>query len=282
MSMAHPDPRAARESVRARFARLVARPDADIGLADGALLIAASDRPELEPTPTIERLNVLADRTRPRLDGGDAEATAIDRLHDVLYRELGFRGPTAAEFGEAANSLLDRVVERRIGLPILLAIVELEVAGRLGLTLQGIGLPGHFIVGRNDGSLYDPAGGGRLLTRDDCQVLLRRSLGPGVLFHAGMVRPSSRREILARVLRNLRAVRLAERDWLAAFAIIDLLAVVEPTDPDHGRDLGLLLGRMGQFSEGIRRLSAYLDERPDGHDADDVQTVIEIFRGRRN
>ncbi len=61
-----------------------------------------------------------------------------------------------------------------------------------------------------------------------------------------------------------------------------MLAIIEPTDPDHGRDRGLLLGRMGRFSEGIRLLSAYLDERPDGTDIDDVQSVIEIFRGRRN
>jgi regulator of sirC expression with transglutaminase-like and TPR domain len=273
---------AARLANRARFARLVARPDPEIDLAVGALLIAADDRPDLEPEATLERLDRLAERVRARLDRGDADGTAIDRLHDVLYREAGFRGPTAAEQAGAANSLIDRVVERRIGLPISLAIVELEVAWRVGLNLTGIGLPGHFIVGGADGALYDPAGGGRSLTRDDCQALLRRSLGPGVLFHAGMVRPVTRREILARVLRNLRTVRLADRDWPAALGVIDLLAVIEPTDPDHGRDRGLLLGRMGRFSEAIRLLSAYLEERTDGPDAVDVRTVIEIFRGRRN
>jgi regulator of sirC expression with transglutaminase-like and TPR domain len=271
-----------RAANRARFARLVARPDPEIDLLAGALMIAADDRPDLPPDATVDAVGLLVERVRARLDLRDDETAGIDRVHDVLYREVGFRGPTAAEHGDAANSLIDRVVERRIGLPISLAIVELEVGWRLGLPLAGIGLPGHFIVGGPDGALYDPAAGGRTLTRDDCQVLLRRSLGPGILFHAGMVRPVTRREILARVLRNLRVARLAERDWPAAVGVIDLLAVLEPTDPDHGRDRGLLLGRMGRFSEGIRLLSAYLDERPDGSDAADVAAVVEIFRGRRN
>jgi regulator of sirC expression with transglutaminase-like and TPR domain len=97
-----------------------------------------------------------------------------------------------------------------------------------------------------------------------------------------MIRSVPRREILARVLRNLRAVRLAERDWPAALGVLELLAIVEPTDPDHGRDRGLLLGRMGRFSEGVRLLSAYLEERPDAIDGNDVEAVIAIFRGRRN
>ena len=173
-------------------------------------------------------------------------------------------------------------MRRRVGLPISLAIVELEVAARLGLTLAGIGLPGHFIVGGPDGLLIDPADGGRSLTRDDCQALIRRAIGDGVLFHASMLRPSGRREILARVLRNLRAARLARRDWPAAVDAIDLLLVLEPTDPEHGRDRGLLLGRMGRFGEAVTALRLYLEERPDAHDVPDVRQVLGIFAGRRN
>jgi regulator of sirC expression with transglutaminase-like and TPR domain len=271
----------ARAANLARFARLTARPESDIDLAQGALLIAAHGRPELRSEPTLDALEALAERTRIRLDRGDTRGTVLDRLHDVLYAEARFRGPTAAEYHDADNSLLDRVVERRIGLPISLAIVALEVGWRVGLSLHGVGLPGHFLVGAVDGTLVDPTNGQRL-TPDDCQALLRRALGDRILFHSSMLRPSGRREILARVLRNLRSVRLAERDWPAALGIVDLLAVVEPVNPDHGRDRGVLLGRMGRFSEAIVLLSRYLDERPDESDADDVRQVIGIFRGRRN
>ena len=273
---------AVRAANRARFARLIAQPEADIDLARGALAIAADGRAEVEPGVTLAALDGLAERVRIRLDVGDAETHVIDRLQDVLFRESGFRGPTAAEYHDPRASLLDVVVARRIGLPISLAIVELEVAWRIGLGLVGIGLPGHFIVGAPGGVILDPAADGRRLTPDDCQALLRRSIGDGILFHSGMLRPSGKREILARVLRNLRSAHLAARDWLAALGAVELLMIIEPTDPDHGRDRGLLLGRVGRFNEAVAALGRYLQERPDGHDVADVRQVLGIFAGRRN
>jgi len=272
----------ARIANRARFARLVAQPDPEIELAEGALTIAAHGRPSVDPEAARATLDLLAERVRIRLDAGDPADLVVTRLHDVLFRETGFRAPTAAEFGDPRNSLFDAVLARRVGLPISLAIVELEVAWRIGLGLTGIGLPGHFIIGGPGGQLFDPAGDGRRLTRDDCQALMRRAIGDGILLHTGMLRPTSRRDILKRVLRNLRAARLGQRDWPAALDAIDLLLVLDPTDPDHGRDRGLLLGRMGRFVEAVAALSRYLDERPDASDVDDVRQVIGIFGGRLN
>jgi regulator of sirC expression with transglutaminase-like and TPR domain len=271
-----------RETTRARFARIVARPDPDIDLATAALIVAGYGRPPIDERAVLRRLDQLADRVRLRIDAGDPDEVVAARLHDVLYREAGLRGPTAAEYGEPANSQLDRVLERRVGLPITLAVVELEVAWRVGLALSGVGLPGHFIVGGEDGSLFDPADGGRPLTPDDCQALIRRSVGDGVLLHAGMLRPVGRRQILGRMLRNLRTAHLARRDWPAAVDAIELLLVLEPTDPEHGRDRGLLLGRMGRFTEALVALRRYLEERPDAHDVRDVRQVLGIFAGRLN
>jgi regulator of sirC expression with transglutaminase-like and TPR domain len=273
---------ATRASTQARFARIVATPEADLDLALGALVIASDGRPEVTSEPTLAILDSLAERVRLRVDLGDSPEVMVERLHDVLYRETRFRSPTAAEFHDPRNSLLDLVAWRRIGLPISLAIVELEVAGRIGLPMHGIGLPGHFIVGTRDGTLLDPAADGRRLRPDDCQALIRRAVGEGVLFHAGMLRPASKREILTRVLRNLRSAHLAARDWPSALGAVELLAVVEPLDPEHGRDRGLLLGRMGRFGDALTALKRYLDERPDGHDAADVRQVMGIFAGRRN
>ncbi len=273
---------APRAANRARFGRLIARPEAEIDLALGAVLIAADGRPELDPAATFAILDALAERVRLRLDVGDAQTHVLDRLHDVLYRETGFRAPTAAEFHDPRNSLLDLVAWRRIGLPISLAIVELEVAWRIGLPLTGIGLPGHFIVGAPGGILIDPAGDGRRLTPDDCQALIRRSGGDGILFHSRMLRPTGKRETLTRVLRNLRSANLAARDWPAALGSVEMLAVVEPVEPDHGRDRGLLLGRMGRFGDAVAALGRYLEERPDSDDVGDVRQVMGIFAGRRN
>jgi regulator of sirC expression with transglutaminase-like and TPR domain len=272
----------ARAASLARFARLVARPEPEIDLARGAAIIAGHGREALDEDALLGRLDAHAELVRLRLDAGDPPEIGAARLHDVLYRELGYRPPTAAEFSDPANSLLDRVLDRRIGLPISLAVVEIETARRFGLTLTGIGLPGHFIVGGPEGALFDPADRGRSLTPDDCQALIRRSIGEGILLNAGMLRPTGARQILARILRNLRAAHLARRDWPAAVDAIDLLLVLEPTDPEHGRDRGLLLGRMGRFGEAIVALRRYLDERPDAHDVPDVRQVLGIFAGRLN
>ena len=147
----------ARVATRARFARLVAQPEPSIDLAVAALVIAGHGRAAPDERSVLDHLDALAERVRIRLDAGDPTDRIVDRLHDVLYREIGYRGPTAAEYADPANSLLDAVVARRIGLPISLAIVELETAWRIGLPLVGIGLPGHFVVGGPDGLLATPS-----------------------------------------------------------------------------------------------------------------------------
>jgi len=272
----------ARAANRARFARLVARPDADIDLAIGSLCIAADGRPDLDFDPTLRGLELLTDRVRARLDRGDSTEVAIARLHGVLYGEFAFRGPRAAEYHDIRNSQLDLVMTRHVGLPISLAVIELEIGWRLGIRLHGVGMPGHFIVQAPNGTLIDPADGGRSLTPDDCQALIRQAVGDRILFHPRLLRPVGRREILARMLRNIRGLHLSERNWPAALGTVELLSVVEPTEPDHGRDRALLLGRMGRFTEAIGGLDHYLGERPDAPDEDDVRQVMAIFRGRRN
>jgi regulator of sirC expression with transglutaminase-like and TPR domain len=272
----------ARAANRARFARLVARPDAEVDLAASALCIAADGRPGLDFDPTLRALDGLTNRVRARLDRGDPADVVLATVHGVLYTETGFRGPRAAEYHDVRNSQLDRVIERHMGLPISLAVIELEVGWRLGLRLQGVGLPGHFIIRAPSGTLIDPAGGGRTLTPDDCQALLRQSIGDRILFHPRLLRTAGRRDILARMLRNIRSLHLSRRDWPAALGAVELLAVVEPAEPDHDRDRALLLGRMGRFTEAVNGLGQYLDERPDAADEDDVRQVMAIFRGRRN
>jgi regulator of sirC expression with transglutaminase-like and TPR domain len=273
---------ARRAANRARFAQLVARPEPQIDLALGALLIAAEGRETLDPDPWLTRLDGLATRVQGRLDPVHTPEETLEELHRVLYAELGYRTPHALAGPDPDHSRLDRVIERREGLPISLAIIELEVGWRLGLPLHGVGLPGHFIIGGPGDLLVDPAGSGRHLTRDDCQALLRRSLGDGVLLNSGMLRATGRREILARVLRNLRAAHLAARDWPSALGAMELQVVVEPMSIEHIRDRGLLLGRVGRFSDAVADLRRYLEEQPEGHDQADVRQVIGIFGGRRN
>jgi regulator of sirC expression with transglutaminase-like and TPR domain len=284
-----------RAANRATFADLVARPDRAIDLARAALVIAAAGRPHLDPQPSLDELDRLAEAvaapSRPdardpgacqdHTGGGTDPQARLEALHEVIYAGQGFRGPPQGAC-DAAYSLLDLVIARRIGLPISLAIVEIEVAARIGLSLNGIGLPGHFIVGGPEGLLLDPADGGRRLTRDDCQALIRRALGRPLLLREAMLRPATKRSILARLLRNLRLARLAAREWPGALAAIELLETLEPAEAGHARDRGLLLGRMGRFSDAVALLGAYLELNPEAGDAADVRQAMGIFAARRN
>ncbi len=271
-----------RAANRASFAELVTRPDRDIDLARGALLIAAAGRPHVEPGPSLAELDRLAHLVGTGT-GTDASIDGlVERVNLVLFRAAGFRAAARGRGAEAEHSLLDVVVDRRVGLPISLAIVQLEVAWRVGLPLHGVGLPGHFIVGGPEGLLLDPADRGRRLTRDDCQILIRRSLGSRLALTEAMLRPAARRAILTRVLRNLRVARLAARDWPAGLAAIELLEVLEPTDIEHSRDRGLLLGRMGRFTDAVALLGAYLELAPLAGDVDQVRRAMITFGDRRN
>ncbi len=281
--------------VRDRFSELVRRDDASIPLAEACLLIAEAANPGLvDQTGVIAELDALAERVRARLPE-EAEATddaiptlspgdvelALDALHDVLYVDLGLRAAPRSLL-DPRSSYLDEVLAGRTGLPILLGIVELEIAWRLGLPLHGIGLPGHFIVGGPGGLLLDPCAGGRRLTPDDCQALIRQSTGRPVLLRPYMLQPATRREILARVLGNLRGIFLARREWSGALWTLELLVVLEPRDPGLRRDRALLYGRVGRFSEAVRGLERYLEEQPDATDRDEVAVAKGIFAGRRN
>ena len=180
-------------------------------------------------------------------------------------------------------SRLDLVLERRVGLPINLAIIELEVAWRLGLALHGVGLPGHFIVGGPDGLLLDPAGGGRVLTRDDCQALIRRSMGDGVLLHAGMLRPGApARDPRPRDPQPQGGPPPRARLGRVRWARWSCSGSWSRRRPTTAAIAGSCSGRTGQWSAALADLRQYLEEQPEAADRDDVVQVIGIFGGMRN
>ena len=278
---------------RLAFARLAAQPEALLDLATGCLHIAAEAYPGLAFGPILGELDLLAGRVRERL-GGEATTAgigaALAALHAVLYGEYGLRGDRES-YDDPRNSLLNDVLARRLGLPITLAVVELEVAWRVALPLHGIGFPGHFLVGGPGDLVIDPFDAGRQLGPDDLEAVLRRTHReptrhePGaavipVALHAALLRPATRREILARILRNLHGSFVRRRDWGSALWSVELLGILDPGDPDLLRDRAVLLARAGRFGAAVAELRRYLEARPDADDADLVRRAIAAFRGR--
>ena len=262
---------------RLRLAEMVTRPDSQIELATGALLIAAEEYPQLQVAPYLRRLDLLAERVHDRLSGETAPVIVLEQLGRVLFQEEGFQGNADAYY-DPRNSFLNDVLDRQLGIPITLGIVMLEVGWRVGLPLCGVNFPGHFLV-RYEGEvarlLIDPFDRGHVRWEDDGQSLLDRVYGGMVRMRDEFLRPATRTDILARVLTNLKGIYLNARDDERALAAIDRILMLRPFAAVELRDRGLLLARVGRKDEAVAELERYLDFSPAAPDAQRVRTLIQ-------
>jgi regulator of sirC expression with transglutaminase-like and TPR domain len=195
----------------------------------------------------------------------------------VLFEEEGFRGNAEAYY-DPRNSFLNDVLDRRLGIPITLGIVALEVGWRLGIPLSGINFPGHFLI-RYEGQvarlLVDPFDGGRVRWEDEAQDLLDRVYGGMVRMRKEFLRSATRTEILARVLTNLKGIYLNARDDARALAAVERILLLRPGAVVELRDRGLLLARIGRTHEAVADLERYLDFSPAAPDAERVRSLIQ-------
>jgi regulator of sirC expression with transglutaminase-like and TPR domain len=249
------------------FARAVGTPDAGLDLARAALLIAEIEHPGLPVDDYLRALDRLADRS-----GAGRPVDRLHRLHrlrEFLFEEEGFRG-NVDDYYDPRNSCLNDVLDRRLGIPITLALVLIEVGRRVGLEIAGIGLPGHFVVSARVGSetvLLDPFDGGALLTRAGCAHLASRALGRRVALKADLFVPVTKRQFLVRMLTNLKTIYWRREDWSRALAVIDRLLAVDPALVGEVRDRGTALARLGELGRGLADWERYLTERPEAPDA---------------
>ena len=264
---------------RSHFARIAALPEARIDLAEAALWIAAEEYPELEVPEYLARLAALAAIAGERVSRARTLRERVERLNDSLYRELGFSG-NQADYYDARNSFLNDVLDRRTGIPITLAIVWTSVANALGLAARGVGFPGHFLV-RVDGEdelLVDPFAG-EIVTRADCESRMRAAAGADVPFDPQLLDPTPPRQILARVLRNLKQIWLAREDWPRALGCAERILLLAPESPLELRDRGLLFARLECFAAAEADLKKFLALAPDDAGAEAVRAqLVELAR----
>lgn len=253
-----------------RFAALVARPDEEIPLDEAALLIAAHARPELNVAAELGRLDELA--------AGCKEPT-LDGLTHHLFDELGFRG-NSEEYQDPENSYLDQVLRRRIGIPITLSVLTMEVGRRLGVALDGVGRPAHFLVrDRTDpGTFLDPFGGGRRLDAAGCRDIFTNLGGTG--WQASFLEPVETRAILNRMLLNLQGVFLPA-DLRSATWVLELRLAIPGLALADRLGLARALGSMGQFGAAAAALDRAADELPP-EEAVTVRAESRALRARHN
>ena len=258
------------DKAMARFADLVARPDDEIPLDEAALLIAAQARPELDLSAELGRLDDLA--------GGCGEAT-LDGLAGHLFTELGFRGNTE-HYQDPDNSYLDQVLRRRVGIPIGLSVLTMEVGRRLGVALDGVGMPGHFLVRHraDPATFLDPFGGGRRLDAAGCRAVFT-SLG-GVGWDDIHLAPIGARAILTRMLLNLQGLFLPA-DLRSAAWVLQLRLTIPGLAVAERLGLARALGSLGQFGSAAVELDRVADELPD-EEAVTVRAESSMLRARAN
>ncbi|MFP5414121.1 MAG: SirB1 family protein [Gammaproteobacteria bacterium] len=268
------------DSPRARFAAQVGRPDAELDLIEAALLIAAEHDASLDLAACRAQLDALAQRARAAL------VTDAARLCGFLAEAEGFRG-NARDYYNPDNSYLDRVLATRSGIPISLALIYLRIAEALGLEAAGVGFPGHFLVriaapGSATAELIDPFTG-RTLSRDDCRALLHTGTRGTVEFSEQLLQPARKREILQRMLRNLKMIYLQREDFGESLSLCDRLLLIDTDSLQDVMDRVLILEKLecfGPAADELERLMtrAELAARPEA--VASVARKIEQLRRR--
>jgi regulator of sirC expression with transglutaminase-like and TPR domain len=265
---------------RARFAAIAALPDDRIDVVEAALQIAAEARPRIDLDVYRAKLVALAGRASRRLATARDTADRVAKLTRFLYDEERLRG-NEPDYYDPRNSLLCDVLDRGFGIPITLSIVWVDVARRLGLRAAGVGFPGHFLVqvAADDGSqlLVDPFHG-RLVDLRDLEALLARAAGPQARVDAGMLRPAAPREILVRLLRNLKHAHAQRDEFEAAVACCDRLLLLQPDEPAELRDRGLLLRGLDSWTAAAADLERYLARAPDAEDGAEIRALVAALR----
>ncbi|MGH8632387.1 MAG: SirB1 family protein [Burkholderiales bacterium] len=266
-----------------RFAQIISGPEDDIHLTEAALLIASHQYPNLDVQHYLDRIDAMADGLRPRVDDSSSPPQRIVVLNHYLFRELGF-APNADDYYNPRNSFLSEVLERRVGIPITLSILYMDMGARIGLPLQGVCFPGHFLVKCTlpEGMVVlDPYSNGTSLGLADLQRRLREARGGEVsrAIIAGLLVGANKKEILLRVLRNLKAIYLRSQQLDNALAVMDWIVCAEPEQAPEVRDRGMVYQELECFRAAIADFESYLALSPGCEDAEEIrQRLIELTR----
>lgn len=260
------------------LARLGRSASAALPLDRGAALITANEQPWVDPDELVGRLDELSSGLHIPPESSTIEQVA--RLNHHLFEGLGFHG-NEEDYDAPVNSLLDRVIEQRKGLPLLLSIIYIEVARRVGVEMDGVGFPGHFVVRpRHCDDLFfvDPFGRGRIRRPEEMLLRLSRVLdrpyheleNPEIFLE-----PLAPIDILCRMSRNLKVSYLRRRDATGALRAVDRILALRPEIAEERRDRGLLLLELERHEEALEELRRYLSEYPEEEDWSAMSQLVE-------
>jgi regulator of sirC expression with transglutaminase-like and TPR domain len=240
-----------------------------VDLVRAALAVAREEYPDLDEGRYLRILDRLADGIQAGLPAGATPERRVGRMNAYLFHELGFSG-NHADYYDPRNSFLNEVLDRRTGIPLTLCIVYMEVGRRCGLQVEGIGFPGHFLckVRLAEGELIvDPFHRGQLLGLEDLKRRLATAVGEQVKFDPRLLRAAKPRDILVRMLQNLRSVYQGRNDIPRALSAVDRLLMLAPDNVRGLRERAQLYEQLGGSAAAAADLEKVLDLEPNASDA---------------
>ena len=265
---------------RRTFQELVNLPDGAVPLAEAALLMACEEYPQLELSPYLDRLDEFAAVAQAKLHPHFSPLDTIDALNEVLFGVFGFRGNTE-NYNDPRNSFFNDVLERRVGIPITLSAVYLEVARRVGFPIYGVGMPGHFLVKHADRQqefFVDPFNGGQILTSEDCQRRFTEMFGSEQEFSDRMLSIVSPRQMLFRMLNNLKTIYLKAHTFEKSLAMVDMMLLADPEAIEQYRDRGIIKVQLRRFDAAVRDFEHYVKGAPGSKDRPQVEEHLKELR----
>jgi regulator of sirC expression with transglutaminase-like and TPR domain len=262
------------------FKEMVGRPERQVDLASAALLIALDEYPTLDIQKYLREIDAMASVIRSEIDFsvGTRTMETIEKLNRFLFRSKGFRGNTE-DYYDPRNSYLNEVLERRLGIPITLSLVFMEVGKRLGLRLEGVGMPGHFIVKclHNGWEVFvDPFNQGEILLEDECRKRLELQYGTGFQFSRSFLDSVSKHQILTRMLANLKGIYLQREEFRKALGAIEKIVFINPESHSEIRDRAAVHFKLNNLSYALADWLRYLEMQPNAADAAEVKNQMNV------
>jgi regulator of sirC expression with transglutaminase-like and TPR domain len=242
------------------FSEMAALDEDALPLDRTALVIALEEYPDLDLQGYLRRLDMFAARAEALVGLDLNPVNIIESINEVLFVQEGLRG-NEDDYFDPRNSYLNQVLDRRLGIPISLSVIYMEVAKRINFTVQGIGFPEHFLMKHVSGDreiIIDAFQLGRILTLNDCQELLDKFHNGVVTINASLLQSMGKRAILTRMLYNLKGVYSQKEQHLKALSVVDKILMLNPWLPTEVRDRGLIYMQTGLFAKALADLEAYL------------------------
>ncbi|MBW4687057.1 MAG: SirB1 family protein [Komarekiella atlantica HA4396-MV6] len=263
-------------SARQYFYQEIQQSDEHIDLAKAALYIAQEEYPNLDPEEYINALDTMAVELQERLPSSRYPLRIIQTINQYLYNDLGFAG-NEKYYSDPRNSFLNDVIDRRLGIPITLALVYLEVARRIDFSMVGVGMPGHFLIRPDipDIEIFvDAFNGGEIIFAQDCQEKLSEIYQQPVTLQPEFLAVVSHRHFLARMLTNLKYIYLRQQELEKTLAAVERILLLFPGVSLEIRDRGLLYYQLGHYSQATDDLQSYLAKIPDAEDASVIRQLL--------